>query len=162
MDQKTRTFSLVALSVLALDFGTKWWIRQNVSPFDPIEVIEGFFRITHAANPGMAFGMLQSVNAWFFIVLTIVAVGMILWFLYGLTPEDRYGAWALGLILGGALGNLIDRVARGAVVDFLQFDFGLFIFPDFNVADSAIVIGVGLLFLELMVPVQDPDKTPGP
>ena len=65
-------------------------------------------------------------------------------------PGDRLSASALGLIVSGALGNLIDRVARQEVVDFLQFDLGLFVFPDFNVADSAIVIGVGLLLLDVI------------
>ena len=73
---------------------------------------------------------------------------MILSFYRGLAADDHRQAISLGLILAGALGNLIDRLTRGEVVDFLQFDFGIFIFPDFNVADSAIVIGVGLLLLE--------------
>jgi len=117
----------------------------------PISVINGFFRITHARNPGMALGLLQDVPVYFFIVLTLAALALIGSFYRNIESGDRLAASALGLILAGALGNLIDRVVRGEVVDFLQFDFGIFIFPDFNVADSAIVVGVALLLLEVVI-----------
>jgi signal peptidase II len=74
-------------------------------------------------------------------------VGLIFSFYRQLSAHDRISAIALGLILGGAIGNLIDRLLRQAVVDFLRFDFGFFTYPDFNIADSAIVIGVGCLLL---------------
>jgi len=111
-------------------------------------VIDGFFRITHARNPGAALGLFQDLPIWVFIVLTLVALGFILSFYRQLASEDMFSATALALILGGAIGNLIDRATLGEVVDFLQFDLKLFIFPDFNVADSAIVVGVGLLLLD--------------
>jgi signal peptidase II len=149
MTPKLRTLLASLIFVLPLDYLTKLWVSTNVSPYQPITIIEGFFQITHSRNPGMAFGLLQNVHVGFFIVLTLVALGLILSFYRSVDPNDRLAASSLGLILAGALGNLYDRIVQGKVVDFLHFDLGLFEFPDFNVADSAIVIGVGLLLLEV-------------
>jgi signal peptidase II len=113
-------------------------------------VIDGFFRLTHARNPGAALGLFQQAPMWIFVALTAAALVLIGSFYRKLPQGDRFSASALGLILGGAIGNLIDRVRLGEVVDFLQFDLGLFIFPDFNFADSSIVIGVSLLLLEVV------------
>ena len=135
MTPKLRALLIVVGTVLPLDYLTKLWIVKNVMPADPIRVIPGFFSITHARNPGAALGLLQDVHVFFFIALTVVALGLILSFYRKADPQDRLSATALGLVLAGALGNLIDRVIRHEVVDFLQFDLGLFIFPDFNVAD---------------------------
>ncbi len=151
MSPKLRALLIVVAVVLPLDQATKYWIATNVSPVDPIRVVPGFFSLTHARNPGAALGLLQDVHVMFFIGLTVLALGLIASFYRKIDPGDRLSATSLGLVLAGALGNLIDRVTRGEVVDFLQFDLGLFIFPDFNVADSAIVIGVGLLLLDVVV-----------
>jgi signal peptidase II len=147
---KLRTLLILVGVVLPLDQLTKLWVATHVSPVAPIQVIPGFFSITHARNPGAALGLLQNVPVLFFIGLTLLALGLIASFYRKVDPLDRLSATSLGLVLAGALGNLIDRVFRGEVVDFLQFDLGLFIFPDFNVADSAIVIGVGLLLLDIV------------
>ena len=152
MTPKLRTLLVIVSVVLPLDQLTKLIIVRNVSPYEPITVIEGFFKITHASNSGMAFGLLQDVPMIFFIALTLVALGLIVSFYRSIPDGDRFAATSLALILAGAIGNLIDRLFReNGVVDFLQFDLGLFIFPDFNVADSAIVIGVALLLFEVAV-----------
>jgi signal peptidase II len=150
LSPKLRIVLVLAAILIPLDQATKWWIAENVSPLQPIDVIPGFFRLTHARNPGMALGLFQDVHIAVFIGLTIVALGLIWSFYRQVDPNDRLSAYALGLIVSGAFGNLIDRVVHNAVVDFLQFDLGLFVFPDFNVADSAIVIGVGLLLLDVV------------
>lgn len=151
MSPKLRILLVLAPLVFGLDQLTKWWVMTNVSPFEPIVVIEGFFRITHAKNSGMALGLLQGTHWSVFVVLTALALGLIGYF-YAHTPrDDKLSATALGLIVGGALGNFADRWRLEGVIDFLQFDLGLFIFPDFNVADSGIVIGVALLLLDAMV-----------
>jgi signal peptidase II len=150
MSPKFKALLIIVAVVLPLDYLTKLWVVNHVSPFEPIVVIDGFFRITHARNPGMALGLLQDVSVWVFVALTVVALVMILSFFRRVPSDDVLSAGALGLITAGALGNLIDRVVRQEVVDFLQFDLGLFIFPDFNVADSAIVIGVVLLLLDVV------------
>ena len=148
MSAKLKIVLILVLVILPLDQLSKWWIAANVSPFAPIEVIPGFFRLTHARNPGAALGFFQNVHIGVFIALTVAALGLIWSFYRQVEDDDRLSAVSLGLIVSGAFGNLTDRVVHQEVVDFLQFDLGLFIFPDFNVADSAIVIGVGLLLLD--------------
>jgi signal peptidase II len=150
---KLRLLLIVFAVVLPLDQLTKLWVVTNVHPFDPIVVLEGFFRITHARNPGAALGLFRGTPVVVFVGLTAVALVLISSFYRRIEADDRLSTMALGMILGGAIGNLVDRLFRaGEVVDFLQFDLGLFIFPDFNVADSAIVIGIALLLRDLVLP----------
>ena len=118
-------------------------------------VVDGFFYLTHVRNTGAAFGLFADapklLRQTLFIGIAFVAVGIIITFFRNLSPGDRLAALALGSILGGALGNLTDRIFRGEVVDFLHFRLWRgYAWPDFNVADTAIVIGVGLLVLELL------------
>jgi len=141
--------------VLVLDLATKIAIDANLSYADKIPVIPGFFYLTHVRNTGAAFGLFsdapQLYRMIFFISVSLIAVGIIVAFYRNLSPGDRLAALALGLILGGAVGNLIDRIFRQEVVDFLHFRIWRgYSWPDFNVADSAIVVGVGLLVLELL------------
>lgn len=143
------------LGCLALDQASKFLVDTNMSYADRIEMIEGFFYLTHVRNPGAAFGLFADgapeIRLTFFITISLVAIGIVISFFRQLAPGDRLSALALGCILGGAVGNLIDRVFRGEVVDFLHFRlWGGYSWPDFNFADSFIVIGVGLLILELL------------
>ena len=167
MSPRIRLLLAITPAIVLLDQLTKAWITANVQPHRPIDVIEGFFKITHARNPGAALGLFQGAPWWVFVVLTCVAVGLIAHYYRQIRPDDKLSGTALALILGGAFGNLIDRVRQHEVVDFLQFDLGLFIFPDFNVADSAIVVGVGLLLLDAVIteseqsaPAPDPPDPP--
>ena len=155
MTPKFRVASGAFLSVLALDLATKIAIDANLSYADRIPVIPGFFYITHVRNTGAAFGLFsdapQLYRMTFFISISLVAVGIIISFYRKLSPGDRLAALALALILGGAIGNLIDRIFRQEVIDFLHFRLWRgYSWPDFNVADSAIVVGVGILVLELL------------
>jgi signal peptidase II len=145
---------------LVLDIVTKHLINANLTYADRIPVIEGFFYLTHVRNTGAAFGLLRDapvlLRMTFFIGIAIVAIGIVIQFFYRLAPGDRLSALALGLILGGAVGNLIDRIRLGEVVDFLHFNlWGGYAWPDFNLADSWIVVGVGLLVLELLASEGD-------
>jgi signal peptidase II len=150
---KLRLLCITFAAVLPLDQASKAWVLANVSPMDPIPVIPGFFQITHARNSGAALGMFQETPVIIFVVITLLAIGVVVSFYRRVEPTDRVSVIALGLILAGAIGNLIDRVFRGGeVVDFLQFDLQLFIFPDFNVADSAICIGIAFLLRDLVLP----------
>jgi signal peptidase II len=140
---------------LALDIVTKHLVNANLTYADRIPVIEGFFYLTHVRNTGAAFGLFQdapvAIRLTFFVGISIVAIAIVIQFLRKLAPGDRLSALALGLILGGAVGNLIDRIRLGEVVDFLHFDlWGGYSWPDFNLADTWIVVGVGLLVLELL------------
>jgi signal peptidase II len=145
---------LIALVVLALDRLTKWTIARRLSLHDGIQVIPGFFRIIHAENPGAAFGIFaDSPSQWkvalliLFSVIALLIVSALLWKSSHTLTTTGVG---LALILGGAVGNLWDRLVSGHVVDFLLFYVGRYQWPAFNVADSAIVVGAGLLVFEIL------------
>jgi len=138
---------LVALLTLALDQLTKWVVIQKL-PFngEPVAVVDGFFELVHLGNTGAAWSLFSGQNFW--LALFSLAALIFLWVSrrqFG--AEKALGQVALGLILGGVVGNLIDRVVHHHVVDFLQF-YIPFRFPAFNVADSGICTGVGLMFLQ--------------
>ena len=155
MTPKLRVGLVAFLVTLPLDQLTKYLIYTNLTYADRLPVIEGFFYLTHVRNTGAAFGMFADApDPWrliFFISVSLVAIAIILSFFRQLAPGDRLPAASLGMILGGALGNLIDRIHHGEVVDFLHFKlWGGYAWPDFNLADSFIVVGVALLVLELL------------
>ncbi|WP_261305789.1 signal peptidase II [Paenibacillus andongensis] len=148
-----------ALIVFILDQVSKWFIVKRIPLGEERPVLGDFFIITSHRNRGAAFGILQN-QRWFFIVITLIVVIGILWYMRRTIRERKVLlSFALCLLLGGAIGNFIDRALFGEVVDFLQFtfDFSLFgkaiyyIYPIFNLADSAIVIGVILIFLESLL-----------
>jgi signal peptidase II len=145
---------LIALVVLTLDRYTKWLISHRLTMHDSITVIPGFFRIIHAENPGAAFGIFaDSPSPWkigmliVFSVIALFIVSALLWKASNVMTSTGVG---LALILGGAIGNLWDRIVSHRVVDFLLFYIGRYEWPAFNVADSAIVVGAGLLVLEIL------------
>jgi signal peptidase II len=147
---------LIGLAVsLPLDLFTKWLVNRHLVFGDRHPVIEGFFYLTHVRNTGAAFGLLSDgpaeIRLVFFVGVSVVAIGIILSFFRKLGPSEWVSALALGFILGGALGNLRDRIQYGEVVDFLHFRlWGGYSWPDFNFADSFIVVGVAILVLELL------------
>jgi signal peptidase II len=140
-------FLVPVLLVLPLDQLTKHWVERNIQLGDERIVIEGFFSLTHVLNRGIVFGWFQGGDMLILVALTLAAVALIFAFLRHVPADDRIARTALGLILGGAAGNLIDRLLREAVVDFLHFETRWFTYWDFNVADSAIVLGVAMLLL---------------
>ena len=154
MTFRQRAAALIA-GVVLLDRITKLYIQNSFSLIDQVTVISGFFNIVHSENPGAAFGFLADSGEWRKLVLVWVSmvvlaiIGVMLWRSEGESALSRYG---LTLIFGGALGNLFDRLFRGTVTDFLQFFFGSYEYPSFNVADSSICIGAGLLILDLLRP----------
>jgi signal peptidase II len=147
-------FFLIAVIVLLLDRITKWAVAGNIKLYDTVAVIPGFFRITHVQNPGAAFGLFSEPTAqWkvgalvMFSVLALVVILALLWKNGHCFSTMTVG---LSLILGGAMGNLWDRVFTGHVVDFLDFYVGSYHWPAFNVADSAIVVGAILLVSKIV------------
>ncbi len=148
-------FYYVALTVILLDQATKLVIVEALRVGQGIPVIPGFFDIVFVLNPGAAFGFLatlsEGVRSPFFILITVVAVILIVFYHTRFLHADRLASVALGLILGGAIGNLIDRLRYGMVVDFLDFHVSRYHWPAFNVADSAISIGVGLMLLDMLL-----------
>jgi signal peptidase II len=145
---------LIALFVILLDRLAKWSVERSISLHDSIQIIPGFFRITHVENRGAAFGLFaDSPSQWkiamlvLFSVVALVIISALLWKNSHSMSTTGIG---LALILGGAVGNLWDRLLSGHVVDFLLFYVGQYQWPAFNVADSAIVIGAGLLVFEIL------------
>jgi signal peptidase II len=153
---------LIAVFVVLFDRLAKRAIAKNIPLHDSIQIVPGFFRLTHLENPGAAFGIFaDSPSEWkiailvFFSLLALAVVTILLWRNSHTMTSTGIG---LALILGGALGNLWDRVLNGRVVDFLLFYIGQYQWPAFNVADSAIVVGAGLLVFEILfakTPVQE-------
>ena len=154
----------LAGAVFAIDRLTKWIIETRVSRFDTHVVIPGFFDIVHSENQGAAFGLFaESTSEWRTLVLigfSIVALVTLVAMLWRSPRLDRKTAIALALILGGAMGNVFDRLVRdGGVTDFLLFYIGSYQWPAFNAADSAIVIGSGLLLLDFIKFKRQPAHT---
>lgn len=151
MNLRAKLFSLAAC-IAALDQLTKWVIVRKIPLYSEIIVIPKFFAISHVTNKGAAFSLFANGDpraTWLLAGFSVLVMGVIV-FLLVRTRVWSTAALALALILGGAAGNFIDRVRLNAVVDFLAFDFGSYHWPDFNVADSAIVIGAVLLALDAL------------
>lgn len=156
MNRRVVPFAIAA-AVFALDRVTKWLIQTRITSWDELVVIPHFFNIVHTENRGAAFGLFSdstgAVHNFLLIGLSLVVAA----FISTLLLRSRGGPLArnwllrigLGLILGGALGNLYDRITTGTVTDFLEFYAGAHEFPSFNVADSAITTGAGLLLLDM-------------
>lgn len=155
----------LALLVVLLDRWTKWLVAARIAMYTHIQIIPGFFRLTHTENTGAAFSLFaDSPSHWKtalligFSVIAMVIVSVLLW------RQSRaltITGIALSLILGGAVGNLWDRVASGRVVDFLLFYVKQHQWPVFNLADSAIVIGAGLLVIDILFHKSSTDERPG-
>jgi signal peptidase II len=144
----------IAGAVIILDQLTKVWILTTMRIHEGFPVIDGFFNIVHVRNPGAAFGFLAGASpafrSLFFIAVTAVAILIILQYLRKARVGELWLVVALALIIAGAVGNLIDRIRFGEVVDFLDVYIGTYHWPAFNVADSAITCGAILLALVLL------------
>jgi signal peptidase II len=154
LSKKNIIFLAIAILVVILDQVTKAWIVSTMSLHDSFAVINGFFNITSIRNPGAAFGFLAGAPAVFrtvfFIVITVGAIVLILYYLRISRIEDLSLVVSLSLIFSGAAGNLIDRVLFGEVVDFLDVYIGSYHWPAFNVADSAITIGAACMIVAML------------
>jgi signal peptidase II len=167
MTLKYRFFGLAFLIGLILDQATKRSIVERFYYAERLEVIPGFFDLTHVRNPGGAFsffadGPLEWRMA-FFVGATLLALVLLTIFLVRHEGQDRLIPLALGLVMAGAVGNLIDRIAYGEVIDFLEVHlWGGYTWPTFNVADSAIVLGVGLLIFDVFLAERHLSNTDEP
>jgi signal peptidase II len=140
----------IALLVFVVDQITKKIIDSQIMLNEKINVIGDFFVISHLRNPGAAFGILKNQTI-FFILITLAVAVAIVWYI----QQNRNSGkvlllTALGMILGGAFGNFVDRALHGEVIDFLQFTFGTYEYPTFNVADMGITIGVILIIIDTL------------
>lgn len=161
---------IASLLCLAADLGTKWWAKGRLDFSDGrilgsrrIEVIKGYLGFIFAKNQGGAWGLLQdeseAVRRPFFLVISAVAILFIVTLYRRVTPEQTALKWGLPLVLGGALGNLVDRIRYGYVIDFIDVNLGsLYRWPTFNVADIAIVVGVGLMAIDMFTSRRTPSE----
>jgi len=132
----------VAVLIIATDQLTKYLVVNFIHPLDSIEIFP-FLHLVNVKNKGAAFGLFGNIGSGFFIAVSVIAIIFVLWLLIR-GKEDHL---SLSLILGGAIGNLIDRVSHGYVMDFIDFSVGTFHWPAFNVADSALTIGIVVILL---------------
>ena len=139
------TAAVIGILVFALDRISKIWIDGSMSLYESIPVVNNVFHITYVRNPGGAFGLLAS-RPGFFILANVVIIALLIYIYREMKPISRLMAAAVGLLIGGAFGNLYDRILYGTVIDFLDFR----IWPVFNVADIGIVVGAGLLAVFLL------------
>jgi signal peptidase II len=154
MSSKMRTFVAACALALPLDIASKEWVLRNLERGEHVPVIDGFLYITHVRNPGAAFSMLAHTPDWFrtyfFPAMALFALWLIVSMFRQLAPRDRLASFALGCVLGGASGNLLDRFRHGEVVDWLHVRlWNGYSWPDFNFADSFVVVGVALLIYEM-------------
>ena len=154
----------VAAAVIALDQATKAWVLRTLPGKPPLTVVPGFFDLTFSRNTGGVFGLLAGAPSFgrrvFFVGATTIALGVIVVLLLRWGRHSRWLTFALSLVAGGAVGNLIDRLRFGSVVDFIDWHWRTHHWYTFNVADSAITIGALLLFVHSLAP-DTPAVSPG-
>jgi signal peptidase II len=147
-------YFLIALGVVLLDRLTKWAVERAIVLHESVPIIPSFFRLTHVQNHGAAFGIFdESPTAWKLALLigfSLIALAVVATILWKNSDQFSLSGIGLSLVLGGAVGNLWDRVVAGHVVDFLDFYIGSYHWPAFNMADSAIVVGAILLVSEII------------
>lgn len=155
MSVKSR-YLLLSLAVLAADQITKWLVETHLPFPSSNEIVPGVFHLSHLRNTGVAFGMLDSFgpefSRWGLSLLALGALALVGWLFRATEPSSTLLLTALALVLGGAAGNLIDRIFQGAVTDFLGVYIGSYRWPDFNVADSAISVGLVVLLFDSFRP----------
>lgn len=178
--QKYLLCTLVTVFWLVFDQLMKWWVIANIplnaTPQQEVVLVPGYMFLTHVRNTGMAFSLLEG-QRYGFIVITVVILGYLIYTLVHTPSSDRYSPVIIGFILGGALGNFIDRVRFGYVVDMVKnvipvgrewliTNFGTDVWPIYNIADAALLIGMLALFVHsIAVPVDeeptaDPESEP--
>ncbi len=161
LSRKLRFFLPVFLSTLVIDQITKIEIVERFAYGERLVVIPGFFNLTHVRNPGGAFSFLatmsEGLRQGFFLGTGALAIVLLLVFLARLEPEEWLASTAIASVLGGAIGNLTDRIYYGEVIDFLDFRLiGGYVWPTFNMADCWIVMGVGVLMVQMFFE-EDPE-----
>ncbi|WP_085992456.1 signal peptidase II [Oceanobacillus senegalensis] len=139
-------YYIIALIIIGIDQWTKWIVVTSMEIGESLPIIDGFFYLTSHRNQGAAWGILQGQMGFFYVVTVIVVIGVI-YYMQKYAKSDKWLALGLGLILGGAIGNFIDRLFRQEVVDFFDFYIVTYNFPIFNIADSALTVGVIFVIL---------------
>ena len=147
MKKKNMILILIFVGSILLDQGSKFLIESNMELFDKIPVIPGFFSITYTQNTGAAWSMLEGKMIFFYLI-TLVAMALLIWYFRTLKEEQFLSKVGIVLMVAGAAGNFIDRLAFQYVRDFLDFIIFGYDFPIFNIADSCLCIGIALVVIE--------------
>ncbi|EEK88074.1 Lipoprotein signal peptidase [Bacillus thuringiensis IBL 200] len=150
MGEMKMIYYVIALFVIAIDQISKWLIVKNMELGTSIPIIDNVLYITSHRNRGAAWGILEN-KMWFFYIITVVFVVFIVFYMKKYAKTDKLLGISLGLILGGAIGNFIDRVFRQEVVDFIHVYIFSYNYPVFNIADSALCIGVVLIIIQTLL-----------
>lgn len=167
MKRSTHLWLWPAPAVLLIDQMSKLVLVRSMAPHEAVNVIPGLFDLVHVRNRGMAFGIFNDAGSGFaplFLILSTLGVAaVIIFWIWKSREKDSITAFGLSLILGGAMGNLVDRIRVGEVIDFLDFYVGSYHWPAFNVADSAITVGTLWVAIRLFrrADKQGPDKNEG-
>ena len=161
MKRKYWVLLIILVGIISIDQWTKYSVQKGLPFHHAVPVIKGFFNLTHVRNPGGAFGIFGGekggVGSLLFVIVSLNAIGVILFFFFKTKDDEEILSLAFSLVLSGAIGNLIDRFRYGEVIDFLDFQISSFHWPAFNIADSAITVGIGLILLNLFTGVHKKD-----
>ncbi len=152
-------FLPLSLLVVLLDQATKYWAYNNLRFKPDVHIVTSFFKLSYAENPGIAFGVLSdtggNLKVWLLSGISFIAISLVTYFVFNASPTKKLLLVALALILGGIIGNLIDRLHLQVVIDFLELYVGNYHWPTFNVADMAICIGAGLLSIDILAEAKE-------
>jgi signal peptidase II len=146
-----RKFAPFFVFFVVLDLASKYWASSSLPFGKPIPLIPGLFQFTLVHNTGAAFSIGRNWSVPFFVVASLVALGVVGYLFHRLDPSEKFSLWGLVLILAGAVGNLVDRVRLGHVVDFFDLFVGKYHWPAFNLADAWITVGAILFALDLVL-----------
>ena len=164
MKRKYWVLLVICFWILLVDQWTKYIVQERLPLYRRVEVIHGFFNLTHVRNTGGAFGIFGGerggLGSLLFVVISFIAIGCILFFFIKIKEDEKTFYLSFSLIFAGAIGNLIDRLRYGEVIDFLDFYLSSYHWPAFNIADSAICVGIGLMALELLILDKKKSKSP--
>lgn len=153
--KKTIYVPLISIGTIVLDLVTKYMADTRIAPYEPMKIMP-FFNLVNVENRGAAFSMLSNLGNGFFIAVALLAIVFIMYLLIK-TEENPV---SLALILGGAIGNLTDRLYYGHVRDFLDFHVGGWHWPSFNIADSALTVGLAILLIQALRPARPAPDNP--
>lgn len=137
-------YVVIFIATIVLDRISKQLVLKYISKGEIVKCIPGVFHLTYLENKGAAFGMLAN-NRWVFMVFSVVAIALMIWYIIKDNPQSMWVKTSLGLLLGGGIGNMIDRVFRGSVTDFIDFEFVRFYV--FNIADACVTVGCAILIV---------------